>query len=665
MDWMAALEKLFSIIVFFLIPFLGNNHLNLFYVNIDQFWIETSFIILLIAAVFLQYARERDTRTSLLVFMIFFIPFLAMNAAGLAYTWSLFSTLREISVLLLAGCCVTVYAFSAKKEGLLEAIAAGAFASSLCAIIQFAVLFPNLFEIFKGGVFSEIVRGQAIPTSSFSYHNTLGGYLACVLPAALHCGVIRKKVPYIVMSAVIITGIILTTSRIAMVIAAIEMLLYISMTVTEKDLKGFFSGLGILVLAGACLYGLLFAGQKGVQAGVRAELEKKSKITQAQITTLNTRTEIWRNGISAFKERPFAGYGPGAFEYAYRRSFDGGVYTQYSHSVVTKILVELGLIGLLCALWYMAGVLYGISRSAKAQQGIFAHVALGAIILFGAVDFAFDVPAFVITFFVFSFTMLPGSVESSTRTGFKHVLACAILVLLISCLLFTVRANLSKKSIDNGAVYLQGGFIKDAYYAYMDSIHEMPFDNEGRIKAINVLNNVFPNENDAERKGIFKRMLQGNLMMVEQSRDKDSELFLVTGTAYALLSDKKKAEEYLLKAYSYYPSSAYYIYQITNYYVSLGDMQKALLWTRRIDPYLNKYAVSRNPNGLYVYKIRDIEAEIYFKQGNATRALSVAQANLKDAQSEKYTIASARARETVSKESLVKYLQDRADRGRW
>lgn len=662
---MAALEKLFSIIVFFLIPFLGNNHLNLFYVNIDQFWIETSFIILLIAAVFLQYARERDTRTSLLVFMIFFIPFLAMNAAGLAYTWSLFSTLREISVLLLAGCCVTVYAFSAKKEGLLEAIAAGAFASSLCAIIQFAVLFPNLFEIFKGGVFSEIVRGQAIPTSSFSYHNTLGGYLACVLPAALHCGVIRKKVPYIVMSAVIITGIILTTSRIAMVIAAIEMLLYISMTVTEKDLKGFFSGLGILVLAGACLYGLLFAGQKGVQAGVRAELEKKSKITQAQITTLNTRTEIWRNGISAFKERPFAGYGPGAFEYAYRRSFDGGVYTQYSHSVVTKILVELGLIGLLCALWYMAGVLYGISRSAKAQQGIFAHVALGAIILFGAVDFAFDVPAFVITFFVFSFTMLPGSVESSTRTGFKHVLACAILVLLISCLLFTVRANLSKKSIDNGAVYLQGGFIKDAYYAYMDSIHEMPFDNEGRIKAINVLNNVFPNENDAERKGIFKRMLQGNLMMVEQSRDKDSELFLVTGTAYALLSDKKKAEEYLLKAYSYYPSSAYYIYQITNYYVSLGDMQKALLWTRRIDPYLNKYAVSRNPNGLYVYKIRDIEAEIYFKQGNATRALSVAQANLKDAQSEKYTIASARARETVSKESLVKYLQDRADRGRW
>ena len=664
MDWMAALEKLFSIIVFFLIPFLGNNHLNLFYVNIDKFWIETSFIILLIAAVFLQYARERDTRTSLLVFMIFFIPFLAMNAAGLAYTWSLFSTLREISVLLLAGCCVAVYAFSAKREGLLEALAAGAFASSLCAIIQFAVLFPNLFEIFKGGVFSEIVRGQAIPTSSFSYHNALGGYLACVLPAALHCGVIRKKVPYIVMSAVIITGIILTTSRIAMVIAAIEMLLYISMTVTEKDLKGFFSGLGILVLAGACLYGLLFAGQKGVQAGVRAELEKKSKITQAQITTLNTRTEIWRNGISAFKERPFAGYGPGAFEYAYRRSFDGGVYTQYSHSVVTKILVELGLIGLLCALWYMTGVLYGISRSAKAQQGIFAHVALGAIILFGAVDFAFDIPAFIITFFVFSFTMLPGSVESSTRTGFKHVLACAVLVLLISCLLFTVRANLSKKSIDNGTVYLQGGFIKDAYYAYMDSIHEMPFDNEGRIKAINVLNNVFPNENDAERKGIFKRMLQGNLMMVEQSRDKDSELFLVTGTAYALLSDKKKAEEYLLKAYSYYPSSAYYIYQITNYYVSLGDMQKALLWTHRIDPYLNKYAASRNPNGLYVYKIRDIEAEIYFKQGNATRAFSVAQANLKDAQSEKYTIASARARETVSKESLVKYLQGKADRGR-
>lgn len=658
---MAALERLFSIFVFFLVPFLGNNHLSLFYVNIDKFWIETSFIIVLIVAVFLQYAREGDRRTSLLVFLIFFMPFLLANIISLFYTWNLLSTLWEINVLVLAGCTVSLYAFSANREGLLKAVVTGAFVSSVCAIAQFTVLFPNLFEIFQDSRLGQMVRGQAIPISSFAYHNMLGGYLVFILPVALYYGIVRKKMLHILMSSVIIVAIVLTTSRIAMAVAALEIVLYIAMALAERDLRGLFSTFGILILTGVCLYSLLFIVPKDLQPGVRAELEKKTRATQTEITTLNTRTEIWKNGISAFKEKPFEGYGSGTFEYAYRKYFDGGVYTQYSHSVVMKILVELGLIGIICAVWYLIGVFYGIQKSAKGRRDTFIYVALSAGILFAFVDFAFDIPAFVITFFMFSFAVLPGSIQSTPGTAFKHIFACLAIVLLISSLFFTVKVNLSKKSIDNGTAYLQGGLVKDAYYAYLDAIREMPLDNEGRIKAINVLNNVYLYEKDAERKGIFKRMLQDNLVMAGRLNDKDSELFFVTGTAYALLGDRKKAEEYLIRASSYYPSSPYYIFAITNYYVSVGDLRKALPWTHRIDPYLNKYLTSRNPNGLYVYKIRDIEAGIYFSLGDAKRALSIAQANLKDAQNEKYTITSVKAREIVSKGSLVKYLQDKAD----
>ena len=658
---MAAIERLFSIFVFFLIPFLGNNHLSLFYINIDKFWIEMSFIIALIVAVFLQYTRDRDTRTSLLVFLIFFVPFMVVNVISLVYTWSLFSTLWEINVLIWAGCSVSLYAFSTNKEGLLRAIVLGALASSICAIVQFTVLFPNLFEVFQDGRLSGIVRGQAIPVSSFAYHNMLGGYLAFVLPVALYYSVVRRKPLYVLASSVIIAGIILTTSRIAVAIALLEILFCIVLMLKEKDLKGLFSIFGMLILAGACLYSLFFAGQKDFQTGVRAELEKKARITQTQIATLNTRTDIWKNGIDAFKEKPVTGYGSGAFEYAYRKYFDGGVYTQYSHSVVTKILVELGLIGMLCALWYLTGVLYGVQKSTKNRQDVFIYAACSAGILFGVLDFAFDIPAFVITFFVFSFIMLPGSVESTPRTGFKHAFTCLVIVLLISSLFFTVKVNMSKKSIDNGTLYLEGGFLKDAYYAYMDAVHEMPLDNEGRIKAINVLNNAYLNEKNGERGEIFKRMLQGHLMMIERLDDKDSELFLVAGTAYALLGDKNKAEEYLLRANEYYPSSLFYIFKIADFCISVGDLQKALLWTHRIDPYLNKYMTSRNPGGLYVYKIRDIEAGIYFGQGREKRALSIAETNLDDARIEKYTIASVKAREMVSKDSLIKYLQDRVN----
>jgi len=656
---MAALERLFSIFVFFLIPFLGNNHLSLFYINIDKFWIETSFIIALVVAVFLQYTRDRDTRTSLLVFLIFYVPFMLVNIISLVYTWNLFSTLWEINVLIWAGCSVSLYAFSVNRDGLLKAIVVGAFVSSICAIVQFTVLFPNLFEVFRGGRFSGIVRGQAIPISSFAYHNMLGGYLAFILPVALYYSIVRKKPLYILMSSVIITGIVLTTSRIAMAIVLLEILFYIALALTEKNLKGLFSMFGIMILTGACLYSLFFTGQKGIQTGVRAELEKKASISQTQIATLNTRTEIWKNGISAFKEKPFTGYGSGTFEYAYRKYFDGGVYTQYSHSVVTKILVELGLFGMLCAVWYLTGVLYGIQKSMKRHQGVFIYVALSAGILFAVVDFAFDIPAFVITFFVFSFIMLPGSVESTPGTGFKHAFTCLVIVLLISSLFFTVKVNLSKKSIDNGTLYLESGFLKDAYYAYMDAVHEMPLDNEGRIKAINVLNNVCLYEKDAGRKEAFKRMLRGNLMMVERSSDIDSELFLVTGNAYALLGERKKAEEYLLKAHEYYPSSAYYIFQITNYYLSAGDLQKALYWTHSVDPYLNKYMTSRNPNGLYVYKIRDLQADIQYRSGNKEKALAVAKENMKNAAEERFLITSAKAREFVKKDDLMKYLQEK------
>ncbi len=657
---MAALERLFSIFVFFLIPFLGNNHLSLFYINIDKFWIETSFIIALIVAVFLQYMREKDTRTSLFIFLIFFVPFLLVNVLSLFYTWNLFSTLLEVNVLILAGCTVSLYAFSSNREALLKALVAGAFASSICAIMQFTVLFPNLFEILQGSRLNQMVRGQAIPISSFSYHNMLGGYLACVLPIALYYSIVKKRLLYIFVSSIIIAGIVLTTSRIAMMIGIMETVFYIALALMKRNVKGLFSMLGILVVAVACLYSLFFIGQKGIQSGVRAELEKKAKVTHEQITTLNTRTEIWRNGISAFKEKPITGYGSGTFEYAYRKYFDGGIYTQYSHSVVTKILVEIGLIGMLLAAWYLTGVLYGIQKSAKRDQEIFMYITLAAVILFSFVDFAFDTPAFVMTFFVFSFAMLPGSIQSTQGTGFKHTFTCIVIVLLISSLFFTVRVNLSKKSIDNGTAYLQGGFVKDAYYAYVDAMHEMPPDNDGLIKAINVLNNIYPHEGDRGRKEMFKRMLQDNLIKVERSIDKDSELFLVAGSAYVLLGDRKKAEEYLLKAHSYYPSSAYYVFEIINFYKSAGDLQKALLWTHRIDPYLNKYMTSRNPNGLYVYKIRDLEADMQYRSGDKEKAYLIANANLKDAESDIFLITSVKAREYVEKDQLVNYLKRRA-----
>jgi hypothetical protein len=50
---MQMFANIFTFLTFSLIPFLGGNHLTIFYVNIDKFWIETLFGVCLVISVML------------------------------------------------------------------------------------------------------------------------------------------------------------------------------------------------------------------------------------------------------------------------------------------------------------------------------------------------------------------------------------------------------------------------------------------------------------------------------------------------------------------------------------------------------------------------------------------------------------------------------------
>jgi hypothetical protein len=63
--------------VFSLIPFLGGNHLPLFYLSIDRFWIESTFGLLLPLAITFVYFRNRVTASGFSRFLVFFCPFWA------------------------------------------------------------------------------------------------------------------------------------------------------------------------------------------------------------------------------------------------------------------------------------------------------------------------------------------------------------------------------------------------------------------------------------------------------------------------------------------------------------------------------------------------------------------------------------------------------------
>ena len=151
------------------------------------------------------------------------------------------------------------------------------------------------------------------------------------------------------------------------------------------------------------------------------------------------------------------------------------------------------------------------------------------------------------------------------------------------------------------------------------------------------------------------------LNILEGRGDKDSELYFVLGKSHALMGDNANAEKYFRLALDYYPSSAHYVYEIASYYASRGKDDEAMQYIRSFDPYIEKHRGPHNPRGIFVYKIRDLEADLQCKNGNSMEAVNIAQKNLQDAKNNIYVITSAKSRNFIARDQFVEYLKQKAD----
>ena len=432
----------FTFLTFFFLPFLGGNHLPLFYVSIDRFWIETIFGICLVISVMLRFMRSEKAPAGFIAFAVCFLPFALLSAISLSYSWNRFSTFISLSILVWALGGVYLFLLSPKKELCFAGLVAGATISSVGAIIQHLVLFPNLMKTFAQGMYASLLREQAgIPFASYSYHNILGGYLAFVLPLAIYFSVYKKSILSTIASSIIIVGVVLTSTRIGLGIVFLCLLASFVLFFFSRNKAGLLKVVVVVVLSAVISVSVLYGGKKTSNVGVQNVLSYKAKTAYSGLSTINTRTNIWKNGLSAFRNSPVVGYGAGAFEYAYRKYFDGGSYTGVAHSLVIKTLVDLGLIGLLCLFFYLGGVLGRAKNSIQGPLGRFVAMSAAAGLLFGLIDFSFDVTSHVISFFVVSSFFFSRSLkgpESQTPSKSKYMH-----VVIFSVVLFLLIGNLS------------------------------------------------------------------------------------------------------------------------------------------------------------------------------------------------------------------------------
>jgi tetratricopeptide (TPR) repeat protein len=320
--------------------------------------------------------------------------------------------------------------------------------------------------------------------------------------------------------------------------------------------------------------------------------------------------------------------------------------------------VELGALGLLCLLLYLVSFGKGIRHLFKDVRARFLAFSALAGLLFGLLDFAFDMPAHVITFFVVSSVFLVPKNNLKPTPAAQPLLLSVILLLLFS-FVFTARADLSRKLIEDGILYEEAGLYTDAYLSYRDAIQSMPLNNDGYPRVIAILMKSYSNEKDPHTKNKILTAIESYLRDVKQRTHSDAELYLVQGVGDALRGEGPGACRHMMTAISLYPASAYYVFEAASCYARLGDLDEALAVAERIRPYVTNFKTSGNPQGLFVYRIRDLEADIEYRRGNLEKALTLGRKNLASGRSEEYTIRNSKARQFVSKETLIRYLMQK------
>ena len=647
--------RISGVLAFTLIPFLGGNHLSLYFVSIDRFWIETSFLLLLVVALFAHYLAGRKANQQCLRFFLLILPLTAVCAVSLTYTWNSFSTLNELNLLVWSGGAVLLYLITDRRDWLQKALVVGSLLLVLSAVIQLKLFLPEMARAFTDGKYAMTVRDQVAPFGAFLNQNMLGGYFLYTLPLAFYFAMKEKKWIYLLAASVLILGILLSLSRLAMIIGFAGVCVASTLAAGKFDSKWFWKpacALGCAIL----LFGVLVHGERR-EAGstMRSLLGAKVESAPVEITTLDKRTEIWGIGLKAFLSKPVFGHGAGTFEYAYRQFYDGGLYTKYAHSTIVKTGVELGTLGLLCLLVYLVAIGKGIRHLFKDVGAKFLAFSALAGLLFGLLDFAFDMPAHVITFFVVSSVFLVPKNSLKPTPAARPLLLSVILLLLFS-FVFTARADLSRKLIEDGILYEETGLYTDAYVSYRDAIQSMPLNNDGYGRVIAILMKSYNNEKDPYTKKRFLSAIEFYLKDVKQRAHGDAELYLVQGIGDALRGKGPDACQHMMTAVSLYPASAYYVFEAASCYARLGDLDEALTVAGRIKPYVARSKASGNPQGLFVYRIRDLEADIEYRRGNLEKALTMGRKNLASGRSEEYTICHSKAREFLSKETLIRYL---------
>jgi len=417
----------------------------------------------------MEIDRYRVWKVCFMRFLMFFLPFAAVGVISIFYTWNRFYTINNLNVLSWVVGVVFLFSISEKRETLLKALLAGAVLSVFCMIAQTYLLFPNLFKSSLTGSDAIALSERVVPFSSFINESPLGGFFVTLLPIALYFALLKKNILSVMASLLIFFGLLFSMSRIAIIISFIYFVVLAfliakkKLNLSIKSVKStgknkrkiltlFFVTILTYVLLILPLYGAWGEGKQNKSLHrIHERIVNRIKNFPEHLSTLDGRMSLWDAGIDAFSLKPLVGYGPGAYDNAYRKFYSGGLYSQHAHSSILEIIVETGVIGLLSFLFYLYSVTLGL-RKLLVNNGIYTFFAISFVssFIFSILNISFEVPSYLIIFFIFTSVFITDVEKEKLKSANKpvsYIVFCFIIILLASSFFFTSRAGLADKSI--------------------------------------------------------------------------------------------------------------------------------------------------------------------------------------------------------------------------
>lgn len=355
-------------------------------------------VLLLLFGIF-EWKKKREQAWLEQLFLVIFTFFVSLSF--------LFSQTQNIGfseILAFLGVSSFYLIFAYRKNswisGFLNVVKIGVF---MAVIIGFSFYFLR-DEVRMFGPFFNILYHSNVWPNAFAL------FLIMAWPIFLFGKKSKKKILSkfftIIAISLIFSGLLLTYSRGAMITFAGQFILLLIYFIKKIEFKTIFITILIALLTGTIFFGanyLRSLNHKVIDVEERASFENSESLTSKQ-----ERIDFWLGAIELAKEKPFLGWGPFSFRYAYngiQKTFLGNA--DHPHNIFLKFAVEEGFVAAFAFILFLISVLaavigrFGKLSREKKNLTFILIVSVAGAFAHNLIDYNFNFLANLLLLFIF------------------------------------------------------------------------------------------------------------------------------------------------------------------------------------------------------------------------------------------------------------------------